>query len=254
MPMKDNLWLVTPNPRPNAKLILICLPFAGGSSNSFRSWASILPPPVELKAVELPGHGLRLSEKLSHSLPELIEPMSEGIVDSLDRPFAVFGHSMGALLGFEMCLYLQEKHDKIPMHVFLSGHGAPNKPLRDEPIHHLPEPEFIAKIREYNGTPHEVLENQELMNLMLPILRADFEICETYRFSGDARLRAPLTAMGGIKDPSTPRSDLEAWRAFTTEEFNVRLFPGDHFYLLEQKITLLQAILRDINSHFNLND
>ncbi len=248
-----NKWIVTPIPRPQAKLALYCLPFAGGSSNSFRPWTSILPPTVELRAVELPGHGSRLNEALEHNIQMLIEPMAQALSENSDRPFAIFGHSMGALLGYELTLKLQHNFKKNPVHVFLSGHGAPHLPERDEPIHQLPKSEFVSKIRQYNGTPHEVLENDELMELMVPILRADFEVCETYQPACLDKITAPLTVMGGINDSGAPRADLEAWADFTTQTFNVRMFPGDHFYLLQHKMTLLQAILQDINKHFNLN-
>ena len=250
--MNHNKWIVIPAPRPAAKITLLCFPFAGGSSNSFRSWVSILPPSVELWAMELPGHGTRLSEPLAQDIRELTEPLASGIADSLTRPFAIFGHSMGALLGFEVALFLQNKFNKIAEHVFLSGHGAPGTPRHEPEIHHLPKPQFIAKIKEYNGTPQEVLENEELMDLMFPILKADFRICETYRHLDSTKLLAPITALGGIQDPSTTRQDLEKWKNFTTGSFNVRLFPGDHFYLLHQKVNLLKAILIDISKHFNL--
>lgn len=248
-----NKWIVTPTSRSQAKLALYCLPFAGGSSNSFRPWATLLPPAVELRAVELPGHGHRLSENLARRLEELIPPLAEAIAASADRPFAIFGHSMGAILGYEVVLKLQDEYRKFPVHVFLSGHGAPTLPDREEPIHQLPKSKFIEKIRQYNGTPPEVLEHQELMELLVPIMRADFEVCETYQPQEVRKIKAPLTVLGGINDPGAPRADLEVWSDFTTEEFNVRMFPGDHFYLLQQKINLLQAILQDINKHFNLN-
>lgn len=249
-----NQWIVTPIPRIRAKLNLYCLPFAGGSSNSFRSWAPLLPPAVELRAFELPGHGSRLNENLYRRIDDLIPPLAEALARFTDRPFALFGHSMGALLGYELVLKLQEDYNLRPIHVFLSGHGAPTLPEREEPIHQLPKQEFLAKIRQYNGTPHEVLENRELIELMEPILRADFEACETYQPTEVRPIHAPMTVMGGINDPGAARSDLEAWKDFTTKTFNVRMFPGDHFYLLQHKMTLLQAILQDINTHFNLND
>ncbi len=251
--MVSNKWIVTPIPRPQAKMILYCLPFAGGSSNSFRPWASVLPPAVELRAVELPGHGMRLTETLLRRLEDLLPALSEAVAASAEKPFAIFGHSMGALLGYELVLRLEETFRKFPEHVFLSGHGAPTLPEREEPIHQLPKPQFLQKIRQYNGTPHEVLENGELMELMEPILRADFEVCETYQPREIRPMHVPLTVLGGINDPGAPRKDLEAWKDFTTASFNVRMFPGDHFYLLQHRMTLIQAILQDINKHFNLN-
>lgn len=246
-------WLVFPKPQPAARLRLFCLPFAGGSSNAFRNWTKYLPSTVELCSIELPGRGSRLSEALRHSLPELLPEISAALEPHLDLPFVFFGHSMGTLLAFELNYYLRQQLSKSASHIFLSGRGAPHLADPEPPIHQLGHDDFISKIKEYNGTPKQILEHRELMELMVPILRADFEICETYRFEADERepFDQPLTIFGGLKDSSTPRPVLEAWSRYTTSTFQVRMFPGDHFYLLDSEMLLIQTMLRDIGNHFN---
>lgn len=248
----NNTWIVTPKPNPLAKLKLFCLPFAGGGSVSFRSWADGVPDTVEVSAVEIPGRGRRLSEPLLKNMPALVEAAAKGIYQHIDRPFALFGHSMGALLGFELAHFLKENYDLTPAHLFVSGRAAPYIKSREKPIHKLSEPEFIYEIKNFNGTPKEVLEHEELMELMIPILRADFEICETYTCNTKPELECPLTVFGGLQDNGATRDELEAWGKLTQGSFNLRMFPGDHFYLLNTQSTLLQTIARDINNHFDI--
>ncbi len=248
----NNTWIVKPKPNPNAKLKLICLPFAGGGSNSFRSWAPILPDPVELVTVEIPGRGQRLSEPLRKRIDHIIPEMASALIEELDTPFALFGHSMGTLLGFELAHHLREQFGVQPVHLFVSGRGAPHTESVEPPIHQLGHDAFIAEIKRFNGTPKAVLENQELMELMVPILRADFEACETYEYRSKAPFDFPITVFGGLQDKGAPKDRLEAWAEHTKAVFNIRMFPGDHFYLLNQTSLLIESILRDINYHFPL--
>lgn len=244
-------WIVCPKPRAGAKIQLICLPFAGGGSNSFRNWVSLLPASVELIAVEIPGRGQRMLEPLRHRMQELIPDMANAVQQAIRLPFALFGHSMGTLLGYELTHHLHREFEQLPEHLFFSGRGAPHLPGKEAPIHQLPDDEFFEQIKNYNGTPREVLEHEELMELMLPVLRADFEVCETYRFREYPPLPVPLTVFGGLQDVGAPRDYLQAWKAYTGADFNLRMFPGDHFYLINQHVALLQSILRDLAAFLN---
>ena len=247
------MWIVKPKPNPGAQLKLFCLPFAGGGSASFRNWAGLLPPQIELCAVEIPGRGARLSERFFRRLDDLLPELGEAIIAELNKPFAIFGHSMGALTGFELTHFIKDKYGRQPVHLFLSGRGAPHLPDRTAPIHQLPEADFIREIKRYNGTPKEVLEHQELMEIITPILRADFEVCETYQFRQKAKLECPLTVVCGLQDEGATRAELEAWREQCAGPFNLRMFPGDHFYLLEHKHKLVETIVRDISNHYTFS-
>ncbi len=249
---QSNPWVVKPKPNPNARIKIFCLPFAGGSSVSYRNWIKYLPEDIELCPVEIPGRGIRMNETLISDLSVLVKKIAEGIYPELDKPFILFGHSMGTALGFELAHLLAEKYKKQAEYIFLSGRGAPHLPDREEPIHLLPEQQFVSKLKEYNGTPKEVLEHEELMQLMLPIIRADFQVCETYSNYRKEPLDIPITALGGLEDSSTLKEDLEAWKSYTTKKFNIRMFPGGHFYLNDQQPALLENILRDINSELKL--
>lgn len=166
----------------------------------------------------------------------------------LDQPFAFFGHSMGALVAFELARHLRHRYGLAPELLVLSGHGAPQLPAPGPPIHQLPEPAFIQKLRELNGTPEEVLSHDELRQLLLPVIRADFTVCETYAFEHDAPFEFPLSAYGGLADDHVGREALEAWSEHTTGPFQVRMFPGDHFYINTQRPLLLRTLAREVDT------
>src|SRR5262249_55388812 len=152
---------------------------------------------------------------------------------------AFFGHSMGAMISFELARYLRRKHRLSPHHLFVSGRRAPQIPMTEAPSYNLPESGFYEKLRLLNGTPTEVLEQPELMELVLPMLRADFSVVETYAYTTDAPLDCPVTAFGGLQDHRVERGMLEAWREQTTSTFTLRMLPGDHFFLnIEQTLLL----------------
>ena len=251
--MPHNPWCVKPKPLPGAKLKLICLPFAGGSSQAYRSWVGLLPSSIELIAIELPGRGTRLNEPLIAHLPTLIPRLAHGLIDELDRPFIIFGHSMGTSIGFELTQFLLKNYNTAPDYLFFSGRSAPHLDDREEPIHQLDDRAFIQKLRSFEGTPAEVLDHEELMAFMLPIIRADFTMIETHVWDSYPPFNIPLTVFGGLADESARREELMAWKDYTTALFNVRMFPGGHFYIQKSYPTLLQALLRDLSNIINLN-
>jgi medium-chain acyl-[acyl-carrier-protein] hydrolase len=164
----------------------------------------------------------------------------------LNKPFAFFGHSMGALISYELARHLRRTGAPLPAHLFVSGHGAPHLPDRNPPLHALPQAQFVEKLRELNGTPEEVLRHPELLELLIPILRADFAVCETYVHAPEPPLDCPISAFSGLGDEYVNREELEGWREQTTGRFSVRLFPGDHFYLNTARPYLLQALAREL--------
>jgi medium-chain acyl-[acyl-carrier-protein] hydrolase len=181
-------------------------------------------------------------EKPFKRMPALVSALTDALPPLLDKPFAFFGHSMGAWIGFELARCLQSKHGIEPQHLFVSGAGAPRVPSRELPLHALPEAEFIEALEGLNGTPKELLESEELMQLMLPILRADFAVCETYTYRNGSLLNCPITAFGGLQDRRLYRSDIKAWSEETNSTFSMHMFPGDHFFL-HTAATLLLPLL-----------
>ncbi|HOA25295.1 MAG TPA: alpha/beta fold hydrolase [Aggregatilineales bacterium] len=236
---------MTPRANGAARLRLFCLPHAGGGASTYHTWAGLLPPDVEVCAVQLPGRETRISEPPMTDLPSLVEALAGALLPCLDRPFALFGHSMGALLGFELARVLEAQGLRAER-LFVSAHRAPHLPDRDEPISTLPEPDFLNEIRRLNGTPPEVLADDELRALVLPVLRADFAMIEAYTYREGEPLSSPITALGGLADGSVTREELEAWGAHTRAGFVVRMFPGDHFYIQSARPLLMQIIAREL--------
>lgn len=229
---------------PRARLRLFCFPYAGGGVSTFHSWSTQLPGEVEVCPVQLPGRELRLSEPPFTSLFPMVETLARVLVPDLDVPFAFFGHSMGGLISFELTRRLRKERKPSPVHLFVSGYRAPQLPDPDPPIHQLPEDELLAELRKIDGTPEDILREPELMNLFLPLLRADFAVCETYVYAGETPLDCPITAFGGVQDGKVSRKELAAWRNQTSGSFNLYMFPGNHFFLQSERALFLQVLTR----------
>ncbi|HLO02369.1 MAG TPA: alpha/beta fold hydrolase [Symbiobacteriaceae bacterium] len=228
------------------RLRLFCLPYAGGSEFIFRTWAGKLPPDVELCPVLLPGRGSRMGEEPYSQLQPMADSLATALLPYLDRPYAFFGHSMGALVSFAVTRELRRRGAPLPVHLFMSAHRAPQVARRRAPLHDLSDSDFLAHLQQNNGTPVEVLENRELMAMLMPLLRADFTLCDTYSYADEPALPCPITALGGLGDPQVFRADLEAWSSQTTGPFALRMFPGDHFFLRNAEFETLQVIARQL--------
>jgi medium-chain acyl-[acyl-carrier-protein] hydrolase len=244
-----NSWVKCPKPNPKAQLRLFCFPYAGGWSLSFRTWPDNLPTTVEVCPIELPGRGTRLSEAPLTRLEPLIEKLTQALLPYLDRPFAFFGHSMGGLVCFQLARFLRQNYGLIPSHLFVSGRGAPHFPRQEPPIHGLPEPDFLEELRRLNGTPEAVLAHLELRSLLLPALRADFAILETYVYTPAPPLDCPITAFGGLQDLEVTCEKLEAWRVQTSASFSLQMIPGDHFFLHSAETFLCQLLSQELQNY-----
>lgn len=244
--LRPNPWLVSFEHAEQVGLRLFCFPYAGGGALIYRDWHRFLPLSIGVYAAQLPGRGYRIAEPPLIALAALIEPMAEAIRPYLDRPFAFFGHSMGALIAFELARKLRGEYGIEPAHLFVSGRRAPHLPDSEPVTYNLGDAEFIEELRRLNGTPREMLENPELMQLMGPVLRADFQLCQTYVYTDAPRLRCPITVFGGLKDDDVTRECLQPWRDHTSASFRLRLLPGDHFFLHSSEAVLLRMIAQEL--------
>jgi medium-chain acyl-[acyl-carrier-protein] hydrolase len=240
-------WLVIPRENPSARLRLFCFPYAGGNAWTFSKWPERLPAWVELCAFQLPGRGNRMHEKPFARLRPLVQAIATEIEPYLDKPFAFFGHSMGAVIAFEIARHLRRRYGLLPEHLFISGRRAPQLDQSDFNPDNLSEPEFLESLRDLNGTPKEVLEHRELMELMSVLLRADFAVCHSYSYLPEPALDCPVTVFGGLSDQEVSRQQLEAWQEQTKASFTIRMLPGDHFFLNSAQTTLLSLLSHDLN-------
>jgi medium-chain acyl-[acyl-carrier-protein] hydrolase len=237
-----NSWLFCPKPDSHARLRLFLLPYAGGGTVPFRRWVAALPPGVETWLVNLPGREKRFREKPFDRMGPLVAALIPALGPLLDRPFALFGHSMGAMIAYDLARELRRRGLPMPAHLLVSGRGAPEETSGIGTLYDLPEAELMDQLRKLGGTPREVLENKDLMSIFLPILRADFAVVDTYVWTPEPPLDCPITAFGGDADPAWPGQRMDRWRNHTTGAFHLHLLPGDHFFLHSSEALLLRQM------------
>ncbi|HEX4604327.1 MAG TPA: alpha/beta fold hydrolase [Candidatus Angelobacter sp.] len=230
---------------PSAKVRLFCFPYAGGSARIFREWHDWCGPEVEVVALELPGRGFHSRSPSIDSMGSMIEQLLPVLDPLLDRPFALFGHSMGALISFELSRALTATGRKTPLRLFASGMRAPHL-WGGHQIHCLPDDQFVAALRNLNGTPSEVLGDNSLLEMFIPLLRTDLCLSETYQFTPGTPLQHPITVFGGIGDVTTPSECLHEWQRHTRSGCTVRLFEGDHFFIHQNAHLMAASILKSL--------
>lgn len=223
---------------------IFCFPHAGGGASSFRAWRALLPADVELCAVELPGRETRFTEPAHSSMSTLLPDLLAAVRPLTNVPFALVGHSLGAIVAFEIGRSLAAGHDASRAAIVVAcGHPAPHLPRRQTPIASLSDTDLEMQLRKLNGSPPEFWQHPELKELLLPILRADLEVAESYRYTARAPLTWPILAFGGSDDPNVPPADLHAWRDHTSGLFRATILPGDHFFIRNRAPELVRALL-----------
>lgn len=241
-----NPWVSTINKTATSKIRLFCLPYAGGSSLIYRDWQNGFSDAIEVCPVNLPGRGSRIIEPLHANMTSLAKAVKDGLLPFLDQPFAFAGHSMGGTLSFEVTKLLRSLGLPLPVKLFISGCGAPHFPLLEERTFDLPEDELIEELRRLNGTPAEILDNRELLRILLPVIRADFSVCQTYEYVEEPPLDVPITVMRGAEDHDIPEEAAVAWREQTEDEFLCITLPGDHFFCHAEKDRIIDIIAGEL--------
>lgn len=238
----DNCWIRTPRHQPSAALQLVCLPHAGGSAGLYRTWAALMPDQVELLLICPPGREARLGAPFPASLQALVGDLAHALRPALTRPWALFGHSMGATVGHELALALEREGHPAPRHLIVSARPAPQD-HRGGTVHRRDEAGLCAELRRLGGTAPELFECPELRELVLPAVREDYRLIETYAARPDGLLGCPLTVFVGRDDPELTPDQAEGWRRWTRGRFATTVFPGGHFYLLDQTAAVVAAVL-----------
>lgn len=229
-PIAAPRWFMTPQERPGASCLLYCLPYAGGSAAVYRTWGARLAPWIEVRAVELPGRGSRLREAPVDDAARLSLQVADAIIADADRPFAIFGHSMGAWLGYEVVRELED-HGHRPIAFFASGRQAPVHGCRLAPLGHLADDAFVAAMQaRYDAIPAAVLAEPDLMALLLPALRADIRLLENYIYRGGPQLTTPIHAIVGADDRVVDLSGIGAWLQASSGPSTETRLPGGHFF------------------------
>jgi medium-chain acyl-[acyl-carrier-protein] hydrolase len=223
---------------------VFCFHCAGASAGQFREWIGWQPPKIEFAAIQLPGRELRRDETPYRRIGSLVEPLTAALTQHLDRPFAFFGHSMGALIAFEVARQLRRLGQPTPVHLFVAARPAPHLPNPYPAVDEMPDDKLLDVLRLYGGVSEETLLSRETMSWLLPTIRADFEMTRTYRYEYEPPLECPITAMHGTSDATCTESHILAWADQTEAAFQRVAFPGGHFFVRSRFREIVASISR----------
>lgn len=240
-------WLHDPFRSPNAETRLICLPYAGGHAGIFSGWAEELSD-VDVCAVQLPGRASRFSEPPIDNLTELVAHLVPAVAGLADRPIAIFGHSMGASVGFELIRALPSSAAKMVKRLIVSARMAPTFDVKDPPIHDLPKADFISALSGLEGTQPEFFENDELVDLLLPMLRADFRLIGTYKPQTIQPIDVPISALAGSRDSRAPADSMADWASLSRSGFDQTIIDGGHFFIDTAKADVLRTLAQRLSA------
>lgn len=243
---KFNNWITCPHPEPNAQVRLFCLPFAGGGASIYRPWGKLLGSEIEVCPIQLPGRENRFSETPIKQAQAMAQSLANQIQLYSNKPFFIYGHSMGALLAFELARALQENGMDMPQGIFLAAHRAAHLPRKREALYALPDDQFIDRLKRFGGFPQEVLDSKELLAFLMPTLKADFTLCDTYQFQSGTVLQCPLHLLAGNDDIEASPDVVEPWSQHTADVAKLHVLSAGHFFLRTHQDELIQILKKAI--------
>lgn len=239
-------WFVRPRPNASAHARLFCFPHAGGAASAYYAWGAALPS-LDVVAIQPPGREGRMRERPIVDGRELVSRVADALQSRLDIPAFFFGHSMGALMAYEVARELRRRGAPLPRHLHVSGRRSPTVPDVEPQLHRLPDAALVAELdRRFGGMPAAITEEPELLALFLPVIRADVTLLETHDFRDEAPLDVPMSAIGGVDDHQTTPELLGAWQSLCARPIEVRNFRGGHFFLHQHRAEFLQYLRPDL--------
>lgn len=247
MAVEATPWIVGGRTSSSALCRLFCLPHSGSGAFQFASWKNFLPEVLDICPIQLPGRENRLREPPFTQIQTIVENLASELNPYLDRPYILYGYSLGALIAFELARELCRRNIRPPVSLYALARRAPHLPQRDPLVHHLSDNLFLAEVaRRYGGMPAIILQDVELMKLLIPALRADITALETYVYKEQDPLDCPIYAFGGNFDSTAKEKDLEAWRSHTSSGFELKMFDGDHFFIRNNRESIFRSILAQV--------
>jgi surfactin synthase thioesterase subunit len=244
---RDNgKWLSFRREIAQARLRLFCFPFGGGGASIFARWQAGMPDGVEVCPLQPPGRENRLAEAPVTRTPQMVSLLADVLSPYLDLPFALFGHSVGALTAFELARQLRRQGLRSPEWLFVGGHPAPDLPRRRPYVSHLERTEFVMAMRDQFEVEPALLDAEELMEMIFPALRADYELVETYNYQDEPPLAVPISAFGGSRDPEATAEELLAWRRQTTGPFRSEILEGNHMFINSSRESIVGEVAHDL--------
>lgn len=238
-----NPWFSTYNLPQQGQQRVFAFPYSGAGASIFYQWArDFHANGIDFLGVQPPGRENRLREQTFHAMQPLLEALLPAITPLLDKPFVLFGHSLGALVGFNLCRALHQQGLPLPQTLFISAFRSPELPNPNRELHRLPEADLLEGLRDYAGTPEEILTNREIMAFLLPLLRADFSLHETWRYQPAAPLPCPITILSGDQDHIARPESMLNWVEQTSGGFQHRQYAGDHFFLNTHRSEIIRQL------------
>jgi medium-chain acyl-[acyl-carrier-protein] hydrolase len=245
--MKNSKWLVRSGVNKNVDFRLFCFSYAGGNAATFRRWHNKFTDNVEVVSIQLPGRANRFGEPVITEMEPLVDQVLNAVSGCLDKPYALFGHSLGSRIAFQLAVECSKNGLRMPCHFIASASRSPDLPIGIGDIYKLPDEEFLTEMGKLNGTPLSILKNKELMQMLLPQLKADFCLAYEYQYADDIKLDIPVSVFGGEEDTDIAYSQLQSWDKYFVTPPDITMFEGGHFFIEDENSGIVDKVNLIIN-------